>query len=608
MFSRSASSLCYLLVCFLNPWSPAWAQIDIEVDFTTERAIGGSSQLDRSAYFNLHQGRSLNEFSAAERKYLFEDLRIGDGGREFSGAGTLEADLGNLPDEATMRARGESYLQKQPVLKDLRQMGGVISTDHPRRVFSMEVDPERLAQHTTHYFNYYFGKNKPLPAYYEPINEPFVHAGEFGKNSDEVISRMCQYHALLADKMHQQVPGVKIVGYASAWPEYDFKDFTIWEQRMKQFMDVAGEKMDYLSVHLYDGMNLEGSIAKRSGSNSEAILDLIETYSFIKWGYVKPMMISEFGITGKGWSDRYLEARNALTVNSIHNLTMGIMERPEVIKRAVPFITGKSQWYLNSHPGQPYQWVILRPSANDSGWEFTSLAGYYDMWKNVEGTRAWTQSSDPDVATAAFVSKGKAFLVLKNLEDDSPKIQLKALKGNMRIKGITQKVWYMNPDSSVNYQTTEIREIPAEIDMPKAGMILFEIAYDAPNAEVFQQKLNQTKYYSQTYLQPVKKGTPLTFEINGVNQKAEKAYLRLALSRNHDLSLKPKVTLNGKPLKVPDDWAGYDQKSRHSFFGSLVIPVDGTLVQQDNVAQITFDDADGGRVSSVVLVAVSKEK
>ena len=608
MTSRLTSIFLALTFCFLNPYILAFGQVEVKVDFNTVRSIGGYSQLDRSAYFNLHQGRSLNEFTVAERKYLFEVLRIGDGGREFSGAGTLNVDLNNLPDAAAMRARGASQLKKGAVTENSRQMSGVIATDHPRRVFSMAVEPDRLAQHTTNYFKYYFGENKPLPTYYEPINEPFVHAGEFGKKSEEVIKRMCEYHALLADKMHQEVPSVKIVGYASAWPEYDFKDFLIWEQRMKQFMDVAGDKMDYLSIHLYDGMNLEGSIAKRSGSNSEAILDLIETYSFIKWGFVKPMMISEFGITGKGWSDQYLETRNTLTVNSMHNLTMGIMERPEVIKRAVPFITGKSEWYLNTHPGQPYQWVISRPSATESGWEFTSLAGYYDMWKNVEGTRVWTESSDPDVATVAFVSEGKAFLVMKNLEEDRPRIQLKALTKQMQIRSITQKVWFMNPDSSVNYQTTKIKSLPSEIDMPKAGMVLFEIEYNAPESGILEHTLNQTKYYSHTYLQPIQKNSPLTFEVKGVSSKARKGYLRLALSRSHGQSLKPRVTLNGKPLAVPADWAGYDQKSRHSFFGSLVIPVEGGLIEKDNVVSVTFEDADGGRVSSVVLVAVSGEE
>ena len=52
---------------------------------------------------------------------------------------------------------------------------------------------------------------------------------------------------------------------------------------MKMFMDVAGEYMHGFSTHLYDGINVIGKETKRSGSNMEAILDLIESYSYEKW-------------------------------------------------------------------------------------------------------------------------------------------------------------------------------------------------------------------------------------------------------------------------------------------------------------------------------------
>ena len=64
---------------------------------------------------------------------------------------------------------------------------------------------------------------------------------------------------------------------------------------MKLFMDEAGQDMDVFSTHLYDGINQIGQDTKRSGSNMEAILDLIETYSYVKWGIIKPHAITEFG-------------------------------------------------------------------------------------------------------------------------------------------------------------------------------------------------------------------------------------------------------------------------------------------------------------------------
>ena len=65
---------------------------------------------------------------------------------------------------------------------------------------------------------------------------------------------------------------------------------------MKMFIDRAGAYMDGFSVHLYDGINVTGTDTKRSGSNSEAVLDMVEAYSYIKFGHVKPLAISELEV------------------------------------------------------------------------------------------------------------------------------------------------------------------------------------------------------------------------------------------------------------------------------------------------------------------------
>ena len=53
--------------------------------------------------------------------------------------------------------------------------------------------------------------------------------------------------------------------------------------------------MDAISYHLYDGINQVGQDNKRSGSNVLAIMDLIESYSYSNWGFIKPHAITEYG-------------------------------------------------------------------------------------------------------------------------------------------------------------------------------------------------------------------------------------------------------------------------------------------------------------------------
>ena len=87
-----------------------------------------------------------------------------------------------------------------------------------------------------------------------------------------------------------------------------WRDFDHWNNTMKMFIDRAGEYMDGLSVHLYDGINIVGKSSRRSGSNSEAILDLMENYSFIRLGKVLPLAVTEYGgidNTSKGYHPLY---------------------------------------------------------------------------------------------------------------------------------------------------------------------------------------------------------------------------------------------------------------------------------------------------------------
>ena len=49
---------------------------------------------------------------------------------------------------------------------------------------------------------------------------------------------------------------MKIIGYAAAYPAMELRDFDHWNNTMKMFIDRAGEYMDGLSVHLYDGINI----------------------------------------------------------------------------------------------------------------------------------------------------------------------------------------------------------------------------------------------------------------------------------------------------------------------------------------------------------------
>ena len=122
----------------------------------------------------------------------------------------------------------------------------------------------------------------------------------------------------------------------------ELRDFDHWNNTMKMFIDRAGEYMDGLSVHLYDGINIVGKSSRRSGSNSEAILDLMENYSFIRLGKVLPLAVTEYGgidNTSKG----YHPIASVRTVASFNHILFNLLEREDKMLISIPFVSDKAE-------------------------------------------------------------------------------------------------------------------------------------------------------------------------------------------------------------------------------------------------------------------------
>ena len=116
------------------------------------------------------------------------------------------------------------------------------------------------------------------PQIVEVMNECFVHAAEVKTTPEEIIQR----HISVADHLHSVFSKEKVLvgGPTVAWPEWQNKDFTIWNNWMGAFIKEAGKHVDFISLHLYDNYNATGPADQtpepRTGANTEAILDLQE--------------------------------------------------------------------------------------------------------------------------------------------------------------------------------------------------------------------------------------------------------------------------------------------------------------------------------------------
>lgn len=575
----------------------------VAIDLHTQKYIGSESLLNREKYFSMHASYIDNDL-AADPQYLFENLGI-EFGRTFGGPGPFakykKGDL-SLENAKRLAAKTRKFYLNAP-LYNKYSTEDLIITNHPRDAFKYKQNPEEAIAFNVEFIKHAYPK---MPKYYEVMNEPFVHAKDFVetyKETDQVIIEMSKYHKLVADKVHNDIPNILVGGYSAAWPEYDKSNFKIWNTRMKVFMDIAGENMDFFATHIYDGRNVEGDFNFRSGSNSEAILDLIESYSFQKWGLVKPHLISEYGYTAKGLQGKpYSPELNAICLTSYNKILMSLLDKPDRLLKAIPFITGKANWFYKSaeNPnGYPYPWVLIKKDANGND-EYTHLKKFWELWKNVEGKRIYATSTNPDIQVNGFINKTKAYVALNNLDDANQTVNLNFLNSSENsIKNLTIRRSYVSDSGQPKLVFFTNAEPLNHIELKKDETVILE--YDIDETPIAKTS-KESNYYTKQCLIPIKENTPIVLEFdNVVTTKTGHATLKMGLGRAHDLSKAPQVTINGKPIEVPNNWAGYDQAGREQFFGVIPIPSSIENIKKGkNIVKITFPD-NGGFLSSLVL-------
>lgn len=567
---------------------------------TIKRYLGNISSLDRSKYFNLHStGGSDIEAD------LYTNYNVSPHGRGFWG-----------PAAVAVQQEGQVgvYPTSSSGTNEVRDVSRYIATEHPNKIYFEGVDKFALSDWVVSYFKNSVGVNL-RPEFYEPMNEPFVHARDFYNEPDwdpvaeaRVKLEMAEVYNQIGIKIHAapELANMKVIGYAAAYPSFEKNDFSIWNQNMKMFMDEAGANMDALSTHLYDGINQIGQDTRRSGSNMEAVLDLIESYSFQKWGIIKPHVISEFGgIVGNTYSD----INNVQSIRSQNSLLFGLFERQDITELTIPFTTGKSTWHITEANNYlPYKAVLYKPVPMGvpldqvTSWEYTDRIYFYELWKNVSGDRIELNSTNPDIQVQGFRDGNKLFLALNNLDDfdRSISLQLQSVSGatpnDVRIKSLI-----INPNELAQFTDQTTLVLPESYNLKANETVVFEYTYD--NAFSYDNAIILNRHYNnESTVQAITANSSMTYTFSNVPASSiASATLRMSIGRKHDKSKSPTIVINGQTLSVPTNWKGYDQANRDDFFGMIEIDVPAESLQSSTSVTLTFPDS-GGHLSSLVLI------
>ncbi|EWH08976.1 beta-agarase [Catenovulum agarivorans DS-2] len=594
---------------------PVFAEVvKVHLEPTTVRNIGGVSKFDRSQYITLHESFGSSDLTEEDLLYIEHELEAEfgrDGGLISWLARDIPADKNNpsMPDVGKIKDLFENKFvnNNNSIRFNAENMRNVILCTHPEKMHghknnkSYEWGPysaEATAEYTANLLKYGFtDANRPRAI--EVYNEPFVKA----KKIPTTIEAMSEQHKIVAKRVKELNPDVMVGGYSAAWVEFESGNWNNWKNWQKKFMDIAGEDMDFWSYHIYDGVNVMGTPRARTGSNSEAIMDIIDTYSHIKFGVAKPIMITEYGKIPQGNMSTmpYSEERSAGMLYSALGQLMTFMDHPDRLIRTVPFILGKASWtygMTNTHvPGNANPYLLWRRLADGKTYVKTDLMKFYYFWKGVEGEWRYSSSNNPDVRVHMLADNNKLNVIMMNLDNQAKTARLTGLN-NVKAQSVTVRSLTTNVTKPELNQSL-IKNIPDELELKAGEIVMLQVQLNEPQKP--QQSVKEHRIYADNYLQDIKGGQQINFTFNQVPTGKGSAILRLSPARKLGSQPLPStVHINGTPLTLPTNWAGDDQKGRNMFYGMVELEIPMQALKPQSTVSLMYPD-DGGKVASAVL-------
>ncbi len=385
-------------------------------------------------------------------------------------------------------------------------------------------------------------------------------------------------------------PGVGNPVWPRAWDNRT-KDWWQWDYMYQGFIDYAGTDMDFYAVHMYDWPQADSNLDKantRSGGHIEAMLDMFEWYDMEMFGQKKEIVMSEFGTVNSLLINTILDGRRDwLYIKPFNQMMMQFLERPSHVTYSMPFAPVKATWGAHfsgnnvirydgatlmepkgSWTGDPNTWTMNEPTG---GWEWSGIIHFFELWKDVEGTRIDTKANDNDVQVDAYVNDNHVYVILNNTIDDNKTINLNSFgfNGNT-ISNVELRHIYRGDDDFTKYTVANLTEAPAQVALKPNSTIVLDYTFDSN--VVIDEESNETKYPSLplagnatndrgTQLCHTPSQASITATVNGVSKPTNgEAVIRIGgfFTNPNDAYPNPgmkvrKLTVNGNPVIVDTD-------------------------------------------------------
>ena len=407
---------------------------------------------------------------------------------------------------------------------------------------------------------------------------------------------LSDFHNQVADAVHEVSPSTRIGGPAAAYMQLHQKDFGLFRDHARFIKETRG-KLDFFSYHFYENAGMLGAHERRGQGYSnyllgryEATLDVLRA-EMHNAENVLPILITECGSlqNGRQAADNWLRilAWNALLTKTI--------QRPDQIELFVPFVFLHMPW--NPISGD----AVFTPKGNRQqhltidDFDATPIANFFELWRDFDGRRLPVAYDRDWLDVVAIHSNNKISLAVTNMGGRQLLLDLSSIHQQYpKVSAQQTRLNYHEGDLTFQpNQPVEINAIPVDVNETT-------VIHLVPKKKIQPtQGVHQNRYYARKTV--VKStGKPILFKITTPQgATATQARLVIGVHRTGGLDTPLTTTINKTPMTIDVG----DAAEFTNFFAPLTVPVPPSALQEMNT--ITVMAQPGTTVTSVQLVTTS---
>lgn len=618
----------------------------IRIDPSILRQINGVGELNRQALFPLAdpgQGFEQRIQSRDRIQYLLGDLQA-TFGRQLGpvarftvwGNGVQEdPDRPGFTDLAVLRKAAGTPKQASAFLKQLTgthmdvaahgvhnafpEFMGRNSTELSGKAHHPQTIPENIeaaAELAAEVFAISF-TDFDRPRYYEPVNEPHW--------SFLLEDHIAEWHLATQKAIKARTPEVKVGGPCNS-VAYFYRDQFNAFNGVKRFMEMTRGELDFYSFHVYDyfewdGEKFTGRVT--SGLPLEGVFDFVQNHAANAMGKEVPIVISEHGgyITGhagpsgetlmeqlagtrmrevKSFEDEIYNRglTSYVLVSTAINNTLTFMDHPHVIEKAVPFLLPETMGWDPTYYSALY---VPRDYKDKNDWMETRNTDFYKFFRGLKGHRIVAMSDDPDLMTRAFIADDAVRVLISNLADREQIAQIQMPRG----KRVVIRRYGRKADLTPYLTEETLESLDRLVLAPLETVMLIA----EPSSVRASKVVNEKPFYGDKIRVALAGGKPGSFRVS-LPAAANLAYatLRISVTRAPEADPNLEVLVNGKKVLVPlEDAADRLTAAGKEYASTKIIPLDVSLLKENNRVLVRFPDNDPGTIGSVVIRAGVKQ-